>query len=55
MVGILFIGGVQLIMLGVLGEYIWRIAEQVRGRPPYLVMEEVGFNINNRKKEENET
>lgn len=43
MVTILFIGGLQLIMLGVLGEYIWRALEQVRGRPLYVVMDQIGF------------
>ncbi len=43
MVAVLFLGGVQLVMLGILGEYIWRGSEQVKGRPPYIVMETVGF------------
>jgi dolichol-phosphate mannosyltransferase len=43
MVVILFLGGVQLVMLGVFGEYIWRISLEVRGRPHYIVMQEIGF------------
>lgn len=43
MVAILFMGGMQMIMLGVLGEYIWRGNEQSKGRPQYVVMETVGF------------
>ncbi len=43
MVAMLFLGGVQLIMLGVLGEYLWRTCDQVRGRPLFIVMEELGF------------
>ncbi len=43
MVTILFFGGVQLTMMGVLGEYIWRGADQVKGRPRFIVMEEIGF------------
>ena len=42
MVAVLFIGGVQLISLGILGEYIGRIHEEVRRRPLYLVDEAVG-------------
>lgn len=43
MVAVLFLGGLQLTMLGILGEYIWRVTEQVRGRPLYIVMEATGF------------
>jgi len=43
MVSLLFLGGVQLVMLGTIGEYIWRISSEVRGQPQYLVMQEVGL------------
>ncbi len=39
----LFLGGVQLVMLGIIGEYLWRISSQVRGHPQYIVMRQVGF------------
>ncbi len=37
MIAILLVGGLIMVMLGVIGEYIWRINEEVRKRPNYLV------------------
>ncbi len=37
MVGILVIGGVQMIMLGVLGEYLWRTFDESRKRPAFII------------------
>jgi dolichol-phosphate mannosyltransferase len=42
LVVVLIIGGIQLIMLGVLGEYLWRTADESRRRPVYIVRQILG-------------
>jgi hypothetical protein len=41
-ISVMFFAGVQLISLGVLGEYLGRMYEEVKGRPLFLVAEELG-------------
>ena len=37
MILILIIGGLLMLMLGIIGEYVWRIYDEVRGKPNYVV------------------
>jgi glycosyltransferase involved in cell wall biosynthesis len=43
MVSVLFLGGLNLMSLGLMGEYVGRIAKQVRGRPLYIIESKAGF------------
>ena len=43
LVAVLFIGGIQLISLGIVGEYLGRIYNEVKARPLYIVCDAIGF------------
>ncbi|MCZ6593926.1 MAG: glycosyltransferase family 2 protein [Bacteroidetes bacterium] len=43
LVAVVFFGGIQLITIGMIGEYISRIYDEVKGRPMYIVKETFGF------------
>jgi dolichol-phosphate mannosyltransferase len=50
-VAVLFMGGVQLLTLGVMGEYLGRIYTEVKRRPLYAVQESLGFAADERSAE----
>jgi glycosyltransferase involved in cell wall biosynthesis len=41
MIAVLILGGMQMVMMGVLGEYLWRTLDESRRRPRYLIDEEI--------------
>jgi dolichol-phosphate mannosyltransferase len=46
-IAVLFIGGVQLVCMGIIGEYVGRIYGETKRRPLYVVRERMGFDAKN--------
>ena len=46
MIAVLFIGGAQLLCIGILGEYVGRIYNEMKNRPMYVADEYIGFTKN---------
>lgn len=45
MITVLMLGGIQLVMLGVIGEYLWRNSHESRGRPSFVVEVQVEVQV----------
>ena len=43
MVALLVVSGVQMMMLGILGEYLWRNFDEARKRPNFIISEKIGL------------
>lgn len=43
MIVLLLVGGLQMLMMGVLGEYVWRALDEARNRPRFIVEDEIGL------------
>ncbi|MCP9611059.1 glycosyltransferase family 2 protein [Coprobacter tertius] len=48
---ILFLGGIQLFTIGILGEYIGNIFDETKNRPEYIIQEKLNFDTDTPKKE----
>ena len=48
----LIIGGLIMIMLGIIGEYLWRVYDETRGRPNYITKETVNFEVEIKRSKE---
>lgn len=38
---VLFLGGLQLLIIGIFGEYLWRILDEIRKRPTFIISEDI--------------
>jgi glycosyltransferase involved in cell wall biosynthesis len=43
LIAVFFLGGVQLISIGIVGEYVGRIYTEIKGRPLYIIQETIGI------------
>ena len=52
-IAIVFFGGVQLVFIGIMGEYLGRIYHEVKRRPLYLIEERLGFAVTDQRESGN--
>jgi dolichol-phosphate mannosyltransferase len=44
---VLTLGGIQMLMIGILGSYVWRILDETRNRPLFFIETESNTNLSN--------
>jgi len=54
LIAISFFSGIQLLTLGIMGEYLGRLYIEAKGRPLYFTSEEVGFDTVSETKQKNQ-
>jgi len=54
MAAVIFLGGVQLVVVGIIGEYIGRIYVEVQQRPLYLIKQKIGFSKKTEERDKSE-
>ena len=47
LITIIILGGIQIIMLGIIGEYVGRVFEEAKGRPLYIIAQKNNFSNDN--------
>lgn len=52
MIVLLLVSGFQLLMLGVIGEYLWRVVDEAHGTPPFIIQSTLGLDAQKEPSEE---
>jgi dolichol-phosphate mannosyltransferase len=53
MITILIVGGLIMMMLGIIGEYLWRIYDDIKKRPLYIVEQQLPMRVTTSENDRN--